>query len=480
MSVAMRSSLAFLSFVWLTLLPARETSSFFAARAHAQSEELTVEARARCIQSSVRVEVDTPSGTISGSGTMIDPRGYVLTNFHVVGHLDHQSGSPGVHHGPRFRIAIVRSERTFVSDEYIGEVVRGHVQLDLAILRIVARADGAPLETNFTAMDVGRELPPLGTRVWALGFPAGVRTINVTAGQIAGFENNTAGEASWMRTDTEFNPGNSGGALIDRTCRLVGVPTAVSRVGIEPIELARPAQRIPATWLAALATGAELTSEPSEGLRQISVLTNITDSESGDTSGRASETRYYRLPSTRPGVVSVSPRLFIGAIGSGGRIIRVAPGQVLITASDGPNTLVGVVVPRGRDGRAPTVQLRFTPMREERLGPLPSASIAALAGHVSRADGSACSTYVALAPRALDAAARVTALRTGVISESAFRSDLIALQSLASDGSFALGAAPGTYTFLVLGPAGLEETRTIEMTESGVDLGEIALARGCR
>lgn len=472
MSVAMRAFLALLlSLACLTLST---------APAEAQSEELTVEARGRCIQSAVRIEVDTPHGTISGSGTMIDPRGYVLTNFHVVGHLDHQSGTPGVHHGPRFRIAIVRSERTFVSDEYIGEVVRGHVQLDLAILRIVARADGAPLETNFTAMEVAHELPPLGTRVWALGFPAGVRTINVTAGQIAGFENNTSGDASWMRTDTEFNPGNSGGALIDRTCRLVGVPTAVSRAGIEPIELARPAQRIPATWLAALATGAELTGEPSEGLRQISVLTNITDSESGDTSGRASETRYYRLPSTRPGVVSVSPRLLIGAIGSGGRIIRVAPGQVLITASDGPNTLVGVVVPRGRDGRAPTVQLRFTPMREERVGPASSETTATLAGQVSRADGSACSTYVALAPSTFDGAARVTALRTGLITESAFRSDLIALQSLASDGSFALHAAPGTYTFVVLGPAGLEETRTLELGATGVALGDVAIARGCR
>ena len=129
--------------------------------ARAQSEELSASARAECIQASVRIESDTPRGVISGSGTVIDPRGYVLTNFHVVGHLRNESGTPGVHHAPRFRVALVRSERGIVVDEYLAEVVRGHIALDLAILKIVARADGAPLEETFTTMALREDLPVL-------------------------------------------------------------------------------------------------------------------------------------------------------------------------------------------------------------------------------------------------------------------------------------------------------------------------------
>ncbi len=452
------------------------------ASAAAQSEELSPDARARCIQSMVRIEVDTPRGTLSGSGTVIDPRGYILTNFHVVGHLSHETGTPGVHHNTRFRVAMVHSERGLVVDEYLAEVVRGHVMLDLALIHIVSRVDEAPLGASpFTAMAVRSDVPSLGSRVWALGFPTGVRTINVTAGQVAGFEDNNAGEAAWMRTDTEFNPGNSGGALIDRDCRLVGVPTAVSRAAIEPIELARPTARVPATWLTALASGADVTPEPTEGLREIAILTEIADAEAGDGSGRGGEVRYYRLPSARPGVVSLSPRLEMGLIGAGGRIIRRGSGQVLITSSDGPSSLIAVVVPRGRDGRAPTVRLRFTPMRESdaALG-VPSAGDGSVRGIVSRADGSACATYVALAPSGLDVTSLLDAIRDGREREGALRRQLLALSPLEADGSFALRASSGSHALLVLGPSGLEARRDVDLTTSGVDLGAVILEAACR
>jgi hypothetical protein len=452
------------------------------ASAAAQSEELSVDARARCIQSMVRIEVDTPRGTLSGSGTFIDPRGYILTNFHVVGHLGHETGTPGVHHNTRFRVAVVHTERGLVVDEYLAEVVRGHVTLDLAIIHIVSRVDETPLGgAPFTAMTVRRDVPSLGSRVWALGFPTGVRTINVTAGQVAGFEDNNAGDAAWMRTDTEFNPGNSGGALIDRDCRLVGVPTAVSRAAIEPIELARPSARVPAHWITALASGADVTPEPTEGFREIAMLTEIADAEAGDSSGRSGEVRYYRLPAARPGVVTLSPRLELGAIGPGGRIIRRGSGQVLITSSDGPNTLIAVVVPRGRDGRAPTVRLRFTPMREAdaALG-VASTGDASVSGVLSRADGSACATYVALAPSSLDAASVLAAIRDGRERESALRRSLLALSPLAADGSFTLRAPSGSYALLIVGPSGLEERREIDLTTSGVELGAVILEAACR
>lgn len=455
--------------------------STWASGVSAQAEELPIEARTRCIQSMVRIEIDTPRGTLSGSGTVIDPRGYILTNFHVVGHLRHDTGVPGVHHGSLFRVAVVQSERGRVVDEYLAEVVRGHVTLDLAVIHVVARVDGTPLDPSapFVAMTVRDDLPALGARVWALGFPTGVRTINVTSGQVAGFVDNTSGDTAWMRTDTEFNPGNSGGALIDRECRLVGVPTAVSREAIEPIELARPAARVPRAWLTALRGGGPITAEPTEGLRDIPILVDITDTEAGDGSAGDGEVRYYRLPSARPGVVSISPRLDAAAIGPGGRLIRRGSGQVLITMADGASTLIGVFLPRGRDGRAPTVHLRYTPMTA--LAATSEADGAAVTGRVLRTDGTACETYVALAPLDLDAAGVVAALRTGSTREGALRRQLLALEPLAADGTFALPVpSAASYALLVLGPLGLEERRVVEMGAEGVALGDVTLSSGCR
>ena len=153
------------------------------ASAASAARELTQEERASCITSMARVEVDTPHGLVTGSGTVIDPRGYVLTNFHVVGHRNHNTGTPGVLRAQRYRIALARTERGVVEDEYEAEVVRGHVRLDLALLHIVERIDGAPITEEFHPMPIAEALPALSTPVWALGYPVGVRTIHITAGQ---------------------------------------------------------------------------------------------------------------------------------------------------------------------------------------------------------------------------------------------------------------------------------------------------------
>jgi S1-C subfamily serine protease len=238
-----------------------------ALAAHAspsRAEGLGRDVRQRCLQAVVRVEVDTPRGTVSGSGTLINSRGFILTNFHVVGHTSHRTGFPGTRHGSEFRIALTRDEREPVVDEFVAEVVRGNVELDLALLRIVrATAEGAALPESFPVLEMAPDVAALGTGVWALGFPDGLRTINLTAGQVAGFEKNDADEVAWLRTDTEFNPGNSGGALIDDRCRLVGIPTAISN-SVEPIEFVRPATRVPAEWLAALESP-EVVPQPTEG-----------------------------------------------------------------------------------------------------------------------------------------------------------------------------------------------------------------------
>lgn len=474
-----RSALALLGVAALALLGVIALGSLTPTPARAQ--ELTRQVRERCITSVVRIEVDTPRGTLSGTGTILDPRGYVLTNFHVAGHTDQRSGMPGTQHARRYRVAITRNERDEVEDRYVAELVRGHLPLDLALLRVVARADGSELTASdtFVPMAVREGSPELGTQVWALGFPAGVRTINITAGQVAGFERNADGETAWLRTDTEFNPGNSGGALIDRECRMVGIPTAVSD-NVEPIELARPSTRIPTTWIASLRAGTTLSAEPTEGILPLSTLTELLDTHLGDAAGRGGELRFYSLPRERPGVVSVSPRLDMGILGSGGRILREGEGQALVTASDPPSALVVVVVPRGQSGAFPRVRIRYAPM-----GAPPAAASAerTVRGRVVAADGGACSTFAVLAAHDVDLGALGTQLSRGTLSEAEFRRRTHAVTRAADDGSFVLAAPAGPLVlgFLTssIGAAGLEP-RAIEVGETGLDVGTITLSTPCR
>jgi len=344
-----------------------------ATPAPTRADVLSPAARARCIQSIARIESDTTRGTISGSGTVIDLRGYVLTNFHVVGRTDPSDGAIGTLYAKRLRVALVRDERGTVRDEFLAEVVRGDVRLDLALLRIVARADGQAIRSaeyaaGFAAMALAPLVPALGTSVWALGFPAGVRTINITAGQISGFESNSAGAVAWMRTDAEFNPGNSGGALVDEQCRLVGIPTAMSHA-LEPIEIARPGTRVPEEWRNAMRGTAVLAAAPIEGFHELGTLAEFVDTDSGDGYGAFGEMHYYRLPAERPGVVSISPRLEAGVIAPNRPYDGTRVGQVLLTAADGANAILAVLVPRGTDGRSPSVRLRFTPNATSRESP---------------------------------------------------------------------------------------------------------------
>jgi hypothetical protein len=448
--------------------------------ASVRAQELTRAVRERCITSVARIEVDTPRGTLSGTGTVIDARGYVLTNFHVAGHADNRTGLPGTHHARRYRVAITRTERDEVEDRYVAEVVRGDLPLDLALLRIVERADGTPLGASdrFAPMALRDGLPELGTQVWALGFPAGVRTVNITAGQVAGFERNADGDTAWLRTDTEFNPGNSGGALIDRECRMVGIPTAVSD-NVEPIELARPSTRIPAAWLASLRTGTVIGAEPTQGILPLSTLTELVDTHLGDAAGRAGELRFYALPRERPGVVSISPRLDMGIVGSGGRILREGEGQALVTASDPQSALVIVFVPRGQSGAFPRVRVRYTTMSAPSTATAPSAVVS---GRVTLPDSGSCRTYAVLAPREVDLASLTGELTRGTVSEAEYRRRTHGIAAIGDDGRFAIPAPAGAFVlgFLVpsFGATGVEP-RTVDIPEGGLDVGTIALASAC-
>ena len=357
------SALLLLAPLWLGWAPALVAA-----------QELSDHATDRCTRAAVRIQVDLPGGSSTGSGSIIDERGYVLTNFHVVGFARHgeRGGMPGSFYGDgeHVQIATVSSARDTATTRYLGRVVRGDVRLDMAIVRIVSNADGTPLAagTTFPTVELAttEALQP-GASLFAFGFPLGVRTINVTGGHLTGFQMSTSATTSaeslvsWIRTDAEFNPGNSGGMLVDRRGHLVAVPTAVvsSDDTLEPIELARPVERMPAEWTSGLAAG-YLDGQVITGMPDLSAAGEIADIAMGDSGGLdAPEIFYYRLPSDRPGRITVTPSLPLGLIGPGGDVGREGRGAVAVFPQDPAPLFLAVLIERPTDGTPVELHIRF-------------------------------------------------------------------------------------------------------------------------
>jgi len=188
------------------------------------------ETRQQILRAVVAVEAyDASLGQIvgSGSGTIISPDGFVLTNFHVIGDLDR--GVALEWH----QIYTVDPDNTDLEPtfSYWARFVAGDAALDLAIIRIVEDAEERPLPagTTFPFVPIGDSnllLP--GDPITVVGFP-GISgyTVTVTAGIVSGFvgEDLERSGKRWMKTDAKIAGGNSGGAAVDASGALVGIPT---------------------------------------------------------------------------------------------------------------------------------------------------------------------------------------------------------------------------------------------------------------
>ncbi len=174
----------------------------------------------------------TPAWT--GSGTIVDPAGLILTNCHVANPRAMGMSAPQAD-----RLGIAITER---SDEapvltYFAQIAAQSPELDLAVLRIVAGLDGRPVSNlNLDALE-------LGDRLSIFGFPGiGGETVTYTSGSVSGFSAEPAVQArrGWIKTDATIAGGNSGGTAVNQRGELVGIPTqAAAGTGITPVD-ARP------------------------------------------------------------------------------------------------------------------------------------------------------------------------------------------------------------------------------------------------
>jgi len=161
-----------------------------------------------------------------GSGVIVSPEGYILTNNHVV------DGATNVQ--------VVLSDRR----EFKARVIGRDDQTDVAVVKIDAG--------NLPAITIGNsDTVEVGDYALAVGNPFDVGqsvTFGIVSATHRGMRNEIEGYEDFIQTDAAINPGNSGGALVNDRGELIGINTAIIAHGSEgnqgigfavPVNLAR-------------------------------------------------------------------------------------------------------------------------------------------------------------------------------------------------------------------------------------------------
>jgi S1-C subfamily serine protease len=154
----------------------------------------------------VQINVTTEKGSGLGSGTIIDSRGYIVTNYHVV-----------------------EGAKSIMVELYDGTQLPGKLTGtdpfdDLAVVQITppphmdvaTLGDSSKLQVGQTVIAIGN---PLGITQTVTGGIVSALGRDISEGKGGGYILNS------IQMDAAINPGNSGGALVDLKGDLVGVPT---------------------------------------------------------------------------------------------------------------------------------------------------------------------------------------------------------------------------------------------------------------
>jgi serine protease Do len=165
-----------------------------------------------------------------GSGFIVDPRGYIITNNHVVEKAD--------------KIFVKLSTDPEGFQGRPGKVIGVDKDTDLAVVKITTTE---PLPTVKMGNSDGGQV---GDWVIAIGSPFAL-TQTVTAGIVSAknrtIEKGAAGQFQhFIQTDAAINPGNSGGPLVNMADQVIGVNTAIltQSAGYEGIGFAMPSNTV--------------------------------------------------------------------------------------------------------------------------------------------------------------------------------------------------------------------------------------------
>lgn len=175
----------------------------------------------------VRIDVTIAGGLSSGSGSIIDNRGYIITNEHVID--GNQSIKVTLQDGSTLDATVIGSD----------------TDLDLAVIKLTTNRTDFPVIKLGTMADV-----IIGEDVMAAGFPAGTDLpgpASFTRGIVSALRTYTG--SNYIQTDAAVNPGNSGGALVTLSGKMIGIPSAgitPSRQDFEDINLVIPIDQVSA------------------------------------------------------------------------------------------------------------------------------------------------------------------------------------------------------------------------------------------
>jgi len=139
------------------------------------------------------------AGEVTGNGVVVSSDGYILTAAHVV------SGTKEV--AVRFKSGL----------QLNASVIRVDPEQDIALIRIPGSGHQA-VELNLDAPD------KVGSELYAIGVPLGEElAFTVTKGVISGYREREGDKARFIQTDASLNPGNSGGPLLNKSGKVIGI-----------------------------------------------------------------------------------------------------------------------------------------------------------------------------------------------------------------------------------------------------------------
>jgi serine protease Do len=144
-----------------------------------------------------------------GSGFLIDPKGYIITNAHVI----------------KGNGAIVINN---LGQELHASIIYADKNIDLALLKIEDKDFSAPATIPFT---IRKKMSDLGEEIFTLGYPRNDNTIVYGKGYLSaqtGFE----GDSSTFQVQISANPGSSGAPLFNDKAELIGIISTREKLAV--------------------------------------------------------------------------------------------------------------------------------------------------------------------------------------------------------------------------------------------------------
>jgi len=170
------------------------------------------------VPSVVTIAASGPGGGGTGSGEVIRPDGYILTNNHVISVGAASGGSVEVLFADGHTEPAVITGRDPQTDLAVLKVQTSHQ------LKVISLGSSSSVKVGQPVVAIGAPLGLSGTVTSGI-----VSALDRTV-QVPGENDRLALLVSALQTDASINPGNSGGALVNCESQLVGVPTAGATV----------------------------------------------------------------------------------------------------------------------------------------------------------------------------------------------------------------------------------------------------------